>query len=204
MTSFLKEFVRTEPHTFAEVREALTEAEESHKQFISLLKEHHNYLEESISFLMDKDSTDMQKQEHLDRFFRLLEMHGNAEQEVLYAHLKANEDKVARLEGYAGQDEHDVAFQMEVELEEMGYKMQWNEQIEAKAKVVATLVKNHIKEEEATMFPIAESSMTEEELEDMRDAYILKCRGYLNGDRAETVFAGEWVMGVYNDSSAHH
>ncbi len=204
MASFLKEIVRTEPHTLQEIREALDEAEKDHKQLVPLLKEHHDYLQESIAVLLDKDSTDFQKQEHLERFFRLLEMHGKAEQEVLYTHLKANEEKDARLEGYAGQDEHDLAFQLEVELTDMGYKTEWNEQISAKAKVIAGLVKNHIKEEESMMFPIAETNMTEEELEDMRDAYIQKCISYLINDRAESIFAGNWKMGQHEDTSARH
>ena len=207
MANFLKEMVRTEPHTIDEVRASLDTDLADHKQFIPLLKEHHDFLEESISVLMDADSTDFQKQEHLERFFRLVEMHGKAEQEVLYAQLQGSTEKEARLEGFGGQDEHDIAFQLEAELTGMGYKTEWTEEIAAKAKVVAGLVKNHIKEEESTMFPIAESYMTEEEMEHMRDAYIQRCISYLVSDRAETVYAGNWNAGTHIDSGTdtyHH
>ena len=207
MANFFKELVRVEPHTLDEIRVSLDVDKADHKQFIPLLKEHHDYLAESISVLMDKDTTDFQKQEHLERFFRLLEMHGKAEEEVLYTNLQINPEKEVRLEGFSGLDEHDIAFQLEDELTGMGYKTEWTEEIAAKAKVVAGLVKNHIKEEEATMFPLAESHMTEEELEQMRDAYIQKCLAYLVSDRAENLYAGKWSGGEHRDSgpdSFHH
>ncbi|MEA9357604.1 hemerythrin domain-containing protein [Bacteriovorax sp. PP10] len=207
MANFLKEMVRTEPHTLEEIKVSLDKDMADHKQFVPLLREHHNYLEESISVLMDNETTDFQKQEHLERFFHILEMHGKAEQEVLYNHLKANDAREVRLEGFGGQDEHDIAFQLEAELVKMGYKTEWNEEIEAKAKVLAGLVKKHIKEEEDVMFPIATSHMTEEELEDMRDSYIQKCTGYLINSRAEEIYSGTWNKDNFSDKSTdtiHH
>lgn len=207
MANFFKEMVRTEPHSLEEIRASLDKDLADHKQFVPLLREHHDYLRESISVLMDTDTTDFQKQEHLERFFKLVEMHGKAEQEVLYNHLKANDAREVRLEGFSGQDEHDIAFQLETELTGMGYKTKWNEEIEAKAKVVAGLLKNHLKEEENVMFPIAESHMTEEELEDMRDSYIQKCIGYLINDRAEEIYSGTWNKDNFSDKSTdtiHH
>lgn len=207
MANFFQEIIRVEPHTIDEVRTSLDTDLADHKQFIPLLKEHHDYLQESISVLMDSESTDFQKQEHLERFFRLLEMHGKAEQEILYTKLIDSDVKEARLEGFGGLDEHTIAFQLEEELTQMGYKVEWNEEIEAKAKKLAGLVKNHIKEEESTMFPIAESSMTEEELEHMRDAYIAKCTSYLVNNRAESIYAGTWNKDNFSDKSTdiiHH
>lgn len=207
MANFLKEMVRTEPHSLAEIRVSLDKDLADHKQFVPLLREHHGHLRESISVLLDTETTHLQKQEHLERFFKLLEMHGRAEQEVLYNHLKANDARKVRLEGFSGQDEHDIAFHLEAELKNMGYKAEWNEEIEAKAKVVAAFVKNHLKDEENVMFPIAESHMTEEELEDMRDSYIQKCIGYLINDRAEEIYSGTWNKDNYSDESTdtiHH
>ena len=204
MANFLKEMIRTQPHSLDEIRTSLDEDLLEHKQFIPLLKEHHDFLVESISVVLDHDSTDFQKQEHLERFFCILKMHGRAEQEVLYNHLKANPEKEARLEGYGGQDEHDIAFLLESELTGMGYKNQWSEEIEAKAKVVAGLVKNHLKEEENKMFPLVKGYMTEEEMEDMRDAYIQKCIGYLINDRAETIYAGNWQSGSHSEKDHFH
>lgn len=202
MANFFKELVRTEPHSLEEIRASLDQDLTAHKQLIPLLKEHHNYLEESISFLLDEDSTDFQKQEHLERFFRLINMHAKAEEETLYRHLKENSSISARLQGLIGQSEHEIVYQFEKQLNRMSYKTQWTEGIFAKAKVVASLIKNHIKEEEHTMFTIAASHMTEEELELIRDAYVQKCIGYIVNDRASSVYAGEWTLGKHKDSDS--
>ena len=180
MGNFLKSLMGSEPHSLESIRDSLEKSFMNDTDFISLLKEHHDYLQESISVLMDKDATDADKQSHLIRFFRLVEMHGKAEQETLYMSLKKNGEKEARLEGFGGQDEHDVAFQLEEELLAMGYLSDWNEEIAAKGKVAASLMFNHINEEESDMFPIAQNDIDEAELENMRDQYITKCKTYLD------------------------
>ena len=192
MSNFFKEMIRTQPHTLDEVRASLYEDLAEHKQLVPLLKEHHDYLQESISYILDNDSTDFQKQEHLERFFRLVEMHAKAEEETLYEHLKQNTSIEGRVEGLSGKTEHDIVFQLEAELNRMNYKNNWTEEIEAKAKVAAVQIKNHINEEEDTMFSIAESHMTQEELEQIRDVYIQKCISYLITDKTNDVQAGEW------------
>jgi len=180
MANFITELFQGEPHSLVEVEEALEVARINKMDFMALLKEHHDYLEESINIIMSKDATDTDKQVNLIRFFRLVEMHGKAEEETLYVHLRFNREREARLEGYGGQDEHDLAFQLEDELLRMGYLTTWNEEIAAKAKVVAVLVKNHIKEEESTMFPIALKDLNVSEIEVMRDDYVRKCKTYLS------------------------
>jgi hemerythrin-like domain-containing protein len=180
MATFIQNLMGSQPHSLETIRDSLGKAFDNDTDFIALLKEHHDYLEESISVLMDNDATDADKQSHLIRFFRLLEMHGKSEQETLYISLKKNKEKEARLEGFGGQDEHDVAFQLEEELLAMGYLNDWNEEIAAKGKVVAGLVQKHIKEEESEMFPIAQNDIDESELEMLRDQYVTKCKTYLD------------------------
>ena len=180
MATFIQKLMGSEPHSLEAIRDSLDKSFENDTDFIALLKEHHGYLEESISVLMDKDASDSYKQSHLIRFFRLVEMHGKAEQETLYISLKKNSEKEARLEGFGGQDEHDVVFQLEDELLAMGYLNDWTEEIAAKGKVAAGLMQNHIKEEESEMFPIAQNDIDESELEMLRDQYITKCKTYLD------------------------
>ena len=158
-----------------EIRQSLSEDRQDEMNFIDLLKKHHDFLEESISVLTDKNAEVVDKQFHLDRFIKLLDMHGMAEQETLYIALKDNEKKEARLEGFGGQDEHDVAFQVSDELIGMNFAEDWTEEVDAKAKVVANMVKNHIKEEESMMFSIAKSDISEEQLNALTDSYIDKC-----------------------------
>ncbi len=200
MSNFFKEMLRTQPHTLDEVRASLYKDLADHKQLVPILKEHHGYIRESISYLLDNDSTDFQKQEHLERFFRLIEMHAKAEEETLYKHLKETSSIVGRIEGLSGKTEHDIVFHLEVQLNTMNYKNEWSEDIDAKSRVVAIQIKNHINEEEDTMFSIAESHMTQEELEDIRDEYIQKCINYLVSDNTAEVYAGEWKTGRHIDS----
>ncbi len=179
MSNFMKDLFHGEPRSLMEVEEALEVARVEKKDFFSVLKEHHQYLSESINVVTSKTATDTDKQVNLIRFFRLVEMHGKAEEETLYVHLRFNRDREARLEGYAGQDEHDLAFQLEDELLKMNYLTVWNEEIAAKAIVVANLVKAHMKEEETQMFLIAQKDMNASEIEVLREEYINKCKTYL-------------------------
>lgn len=177
---FFKSIVPHEALPLEDVQLGLDEALIDEMEFIPLMERHHDFIEQSIDVLMNKASTDVEKQDHLFRFFRLLEMHGKAEEEVLYPVLRDHADKEARLAGFSAQDEHDVAFRMERELLEMGYRDSWNEEIEAKAKVVASLVKNHMKVEELEIFPLAEKLLLRSELERMSETYIVKCKIYLS------------------------
>ncbi len=179
MENVFEKLGMTGSHTLQQVRASIDTDAQQETGFISLLKEHHDFLKESIKVIMDSKTSIPDKREHLSRFFNLLEMHGKAEQETLYVHLQQNTEEEARLEGLSGQDEHDIAFQLRDELLAMNYKTQWNDEISAKAKVVAGLIKNHIKEEESTMFSIAKNDLTDEEMEQMRVEYIAKCRSYL-------------------------
>jgi hemerythrin-like domain-containing protein len=169
----------TEPHTLDQVRASIDTDTKKETGIIAILKEHHYFLEESINVLMDPTATIPEKRSHLMRFLNLFEMHGKAEEETLYVHLQQNVEEEARLEGLAGQDEHEIAFQMRDQLLAMNYKTQWNDEIAAKAKVLAALIKNHIKEEESVMFSIAKKNLNEAEMEHMRIEYLEKCRSYL-------------------------
>lgn len=169
----------TEPHTLDQVHASIETDLKKETGFITVLKEHHYFLEESINVIIDPTATIPEKRSHLGRFLSLLEMHAQAEQETLYIHLQQNIEEDARLEGLAGQDEHEIAFQIRDELIAMNYKTQWNDEIAAKAKVLATLVKNHIKEEESVMFHIAKKDLNEAEMDEMRIEYLDKCRSYL-------------------------
>jgi hemerythrin-like domain-containing protein len=180
VTNLFQSFLQGGTHEFSEIRSALDVDVAEEKGFITILKEHHDYIEESIKVLMSKDAPDEDKQNHTLRFFRLVQMHGKAEQETLYASLIESSSADARLEGFGGQDEHDLAFQLENELKMMGYETQWNEEIAAKARVAASLVQNHISEEESEMFAVAREKLSDVSFERMRTEYVTKCREYLD------------------------
>jgi hemerythrin-like domain-containing protein len=171
----IKKTIHGDPTSIEEIQESLRLSRDADIDFVEVLEKHHEFLEESISVLTDNDAEIPDKQFHLERFLRLLRMHGVAEQETLYVALKDNAVKEARLEGFGGQDEHEVAFQMSDELFAMKFQDAWTVEIEAKAKVVANLVKNHIQEEESQMFSIAKEDIPEAKLQDLTGVYIDKC-----------------------------
>ena len=180
MGDFFREMLQTEPRAMDEIRESLDHYAQDELDFFALLREHHADLKDSIVILLSGDADDEEKHTHLLRFFKLLEMHGKAEQETLYVNLKSSVSKDARMEGHAGQDEHDIAFQLEAELEMIGYDRRWSEEIAAKAKVVANLVRSHIEQEEAKVFSVAQKVLSPVHLRSMTRDYLMKCRMYLD------------------------
>lgn len=180
MANIFQSFLQGGTHEYSEIRSSLEVDIAEEKSFIAILKEHHDYIEESIKVILSKSAPDEDKQIHANRFFKLVQMHGKAEQETLYENLMSSPSLDARLEGFSGQDEHEIAFQLEDELKEMGLGVQWNDEIAAKVKVAATLVQNHIKEEESEMFGIAREKLSDETFAAMRTTYIAKCREFLD------------------------
>ena len=176
----LKKTFRHEPHSLSKIRASLESDKSTVVDFIDLLEKHHDYIKESIVVLTDNLASLPEKQTNLDRFLHLLNMHGKAEEEILYEVLEKNKSKEARLEGFSGKEEHDHMFLISKELQSLNYKAHWTDEIEAKAKVIASLCSNHIKEEEGVMFHVAKKNISEQEIKKMSELYLSKCTVYLN------------------------
>ena len=151
----IKNSLRGEPHTFNEIRIMIEDARISEAGFIEVLHQHHRFLNESIIILTDKESLDVDKQIHLDRFLRLWEMHARAEEETLYRSLVRHESHEVKREGLVGQDEHDIAFRLYDDLKNSDYMVEWTDDIYSKAQVLANLVSAHVLEEEGILFTFA-------------------------------------------------
>lgn len=176
----IKKTFRHEPHSLSLIRATLLEDKNTESGLVDLLEKHHDYIKESIVILMDKEAKEIEKQTHLERFLHLLNMHGKAEEETLYQGMIKNSEKEARLEGIGGKAEHDHAFEISKELQALNFNIKWTEEIEAKAKVLAGLVNNHIKEEESIMFPIVKKDINEQVLKTLCTEYLSKCSTYIN------------------------
>jgi hemerythrin-like domain-containing protein len=176
----LKKSFRHEPHSLSKVRASLEIDKGAEVNFVELLEKHHDYIKESIVILTDNLATLPEKQSNLDRFLHLLNMHAKAEEETLYEVLVRNNSKETRLVGISGKEEHDHAFQISKELQSLNYKVHWTDEIEAKAKVIATFLSNHIKEEEAVMFHLAKKNISEQEMKKLSELYLVKCSTYIN------------------------
>lgn len=188
--SDMRKTLRGEPHTMAEVRQSLNSDLRKQIPFIEVLTEHHNYLKESIVVCLDKDSSEADRQFHLDRLLQLFEMHAKAEEQTLYKMLIASPEKEARIEGNLGQDEHDLIYQVMDELRDMHYKSLWTEDVEAKVLVLSELIANHLKKEEQEIFPIAKEDISSGQLNNLAVEYLNLCDNYLGMSeiRAKGIF----------------
>lgn len=179
----IKNTLRGEPHTFNEIRILIEDARIDETDFLEVIQQHHRFLHESVTILLDKESSVPEKQIHLDRFLRLLEMHGRAEEETLYRSLIRHTNHEAHREGLVGQDEHILAFQLAGELKTTGFLAEWNDDIDAKVHVLANLVSSHMLEEEGVMFPIARKSLLPGEMQVLASDYLDLCEFYLDGEQ---------------------
>jgi hemerythrin-like domain-containing protein len=173
-------FFRDDAYSLSEIRQSLDSVKTRTTPFIQLLVKHHDYLRESIPVLVDKIAPMDEKQRHLTRFLRLLNMHTKAEEETLYQALLAAPEREAHLEGIGGIDEHQIAFHLMGELEDLNYKSTWSEEADAKAKVLAGLIESHIKQEEQSMYPTAKRCIDALTLKDLQAQYVDKCKHYLD------------------------
>ena len=144
---------------------------------LSTIVDHHNVLRESIEVLKQDDATPAQKKKHLGQFIQVLQMHAHAEQETLYACIR----EIDGLKPFAleGQEEHDIAESLLMQLQAMNFENDWNDEVASKAKVLAELVEHHIDEEEKEFFPEIRKYMIPIELEGLRDEYLARCEKYL-------------------------
>lgn len=175
----IKKTFKGMPPSIEEIRQSLMSEHKTEEDFVKILEKHHGYLEESIVVLKEAEASSAEKQEHLSRLIQVLTMHAKAEQETLYQSLIHATDRAARLEGLAGHNEHDIAFQIARELQRMNFQISWSEEIDAKAQVLAGIIHNHIKEEEGDMFDLAETAIDEIQMRALASVYLEKCKMYV-------------------------
>ncbi len=178
----IKNSIRGEPHSFSEIRNLIDEARIDETDFFEILLQHHRFLNESIVILMDHESEVVEKQNHLERFLKLLEMHGHAEEETLYRSLTRHEDHDVRRAGLVGLDEHELAFRLIDELKGSDYLNVWSDDIDAKAEVLANLTANHLLEEEGMLFPLARRALLPGEFIVLASDYLDLCEFHLDGE----------------------
>ena len=116
----------------------------------SLILRDHMPIKKLILTLKDSKVEISRKQPAYEEFKRALTIHAQAEEESLYVHMKEeDEGDDLRVEGYEGDTEHAIAFDLIQEIDEIRSN---DDQWMAKVKVLAELVEHHIKEEENEFF----------------------------------------------------
>jgi hypothetical protein len=178
-------FFKDRPHSLIEIRQSLDDVTDKLPHFLTLLERHHDHLEESIPVLTDRMAPIDEKQRHLTRFLHLLNMHAKAEEVTLYAALLSAHEREAHLEGLSGQDEHALAFQIAAEIENLNYEFDWSEEADSKAKVLASLVENHLLDAERSLFATARRTISVQDLNRLKMAYVEKCKDYLDHELSE-------------------
>lgn len=144
---------------------------------LEAIVKHHDILRECIHVLKSEEATNTKKRNQLEKFITWLRMHIYAEQETLYEAVREIEDlKHFALEG---QEEHDIADALMVQLSALEYFDNWNDEMASKAKVLAELMEQHLDDEEREFFPEVRKYMIPAELESMRELYAQKCDSYL-------------------------
>lgn len=168
-----------EKETMRQLRQSLDD-EEDETSIISILENHHKYLKEYSSILLSDEVSAKDKQATATLFFPILNMHAKAEEEILYHPLQDSANKDLRLEVLRGQDEHDIMYELIDELKAMGLTLSWSEEIDAKMRVLAAMLKTHLKQEESVMFPMVEKNISEDKLMDLTGEYLDRCKLYLD------------------------
>ena len=175
----LRKSLRGEAHTLAEIRQEMNAALRKQTKLIDVLKDHHNYIKESLVVCLDRDIEDSEKQIHLDRLLKLFEMHAKAEEQTLYKLMIASSEKLPRVDASLAQDEHEIIYQLADQLRDMHFQSLWTEDVEAKCLVLCELMVNHFKKEESEIFPVAKDRINSGQLNDTAADYLNLCENYL-------------------------
>ncbi len=169
-----------ENHILIELKNSFQQDIMNKTGLLELIVRHHHYLQDCIAVLGDAGSSKEEKQKYLYQFLHILHMHSKAEEETLYLSFIESDVRLARLEATVGQDEHNIIYQLASEIKDMDFQLAWSEEVEAKARVLATIVETHLQEEENEMLPLIQECMDELEQVELANDYLNKCEDYLH------------------------
>lgn len=137
---------------------------------IKLILEDHKSLKYGIKILTSEEASDADKQKALKKFINDLVIHSKVEEQSLYDNVVAVKKlRESILEGY---EEHALADILVEQLESSGYESEWDDEIGAKAKVLAELVEHHVEEEEEETLPEVRSAFAKHELVELGQIYL--------------------------------
>ncbi len=139
------------------------------ENIITLIKNDHKPLKEGIQILTSDSAKPAQKKSALKKFLVDLKLHAKSEEAALYDNVvdkKEVHDVI--LEGY---EEHAVADLLADELEASNFESDFSDELQAKSKVLAELVKHHVEEEEEEMLADLKKACSEEELVTLGEQY---------------------------------
>jgi len=149
----------------------------SQNTVVSLIKNHHKIIKETIFSLKDELNSPSQKRKNFTKFLEEFKMHTKSEEETLYERLlDFQELKIETLKLF---EENRLAELLAQDLESLRYEEVWSEQMEAKLHVLYDLFFHHIKHEEKVIFPKIELYLSQAELEDLGREYLARCSEHI-------------------------
>lgn len=140
------------------------------ENIITLIKNDHKPIKEGIQILTSDSTKPSQKKSALKKFLVDLKLHAKSEEAALYDNVvDIKEVHGIVLEGY---EEHSVADLLADELEASNFESDFTDELQAKAKVLAELVKHHVEEEEEELLNDLKKVCSEEQLVTLGEQYI--------------------------------
>jgi hemerythrin-like domain-containing protein len=138
---------------------------------IDILLIDHRYVKECIEILTDETSTKKHKLKIAKDFLISLQKHSEAEKKIVYAPLK--EDEEFHFNILEAEIEHGIADEkIKVLRPKIARAKILRDDLEAEMKVLAELVKHHVKEEESELLPRMSEYLEEETLKKMGQEFM--------------------------------
>jgi hemerythrin superfamily protein len=136
---------------------------------LKTLKEEHNEVKELLSDLSESTGTAKRK-ELVKRIAKALVPHTKAEQTVVYDAVLALRNREAKIDGYEGYLEHELAASALKRLRAIANAA--SPEHHATAKVLQELVTHHIREEESALWGDVKSHFSMKQRERMNHSYL--------------------------------
>lgn len=132
------------------------------ESIVSIILEQHRELHEFINALKHPRSTDEEKQKALFDLIGLWMPHAQAEENTLYDEIVFSQEEQRELD--EAFEEHAITQIIIEELEELNFRLMWNDPIEQKAKALAEIIDRHLKTEEESYLKLIRDLLPQEDL----------------------------------------
>lgn len=158
-----------------------------------ILKDDHKNLSQLFSEVLHTSSRSVKTREHLfEEVKDLLEHHAKIEEDILYPILKdISKSHLQTAEAY---EEHHL---MKIVLKELNTWQKNNDDWLGKMKTLTDLVEHHAGEEERSLFPLAESVLTKQQLSDIQEQ-LVKYRENYEQEKAHPGLWGKVYISMTN------
>jgi len=131
----------------------------------------HQYIKECIEILVNEKSSKSHKLEIANGFLTSLKKHSSVEEKVVYLPLETEEEFHFNI--LEAKIEHGIVEEKIKELKpKIAHSKVLKDELEAELKVLAELVKNHLKEEESELLPKMNELLEEETLKLMGSEFM--------------------------------